>query len=106
MESLLSSIFWISAREVWGIVGQDPSDSKSNWLHVDIFQFCFHSFEVYSSIDSSKVIGNSAEVSNFNLLFLNSIGSSVSNRRFSPSPDQVLDNHQQLVTDEPVGFEI
>jgi hypothetical protein len=24
-----------------GIVGQDPSDSKSNRLHVDILQFCF-----------------------------------------------------------------
>ena len=59
-----------SAREVFGIVGQDPSDSKSNRLHVDIFRFCFHSFEVYSSIDSSKTIGNSPEVSNFNRLFL------------------------------------
>ena len=40
-----------------GIVGQDPSeDSSSNQLHVDIFRFCFHSFEVYS-IDSSKMIG-------------------------------------------------
>ena len=55
-----------------GIVDKDPSDSKSNRLHVDIFRFCFHSFEVYS-IDSSKMIGNSPEVSNFNrlLLFLN-----------------------------------
>ena len=52
-----------------GIVGQDPSDSKSNRLHVDIFRFCFHSFEVYS-IDSSKMIGNSPEVSNFNRLNL------------------------------------
>ena len=33
-------------------VGQDPSDSKSNRLHVDIVRFCFHSFGVYS-IDSS-----------------------------------------------------
>ena len=24
-----------------GLVGQDPSGSKSNLLHVDIFQFCF-----------------------------------------------------------------
>ena len=29
------------AREVLGIVGQDPSGSKSNQLHVDIFRFCF-----------------------------------------------------------------
>ena len=33
-------------------VSQDPSDSKSSRSHVDIFWFCFHSFEVYS-IDSS-----------------------------------------------------
>ena len=52
------------------IVGQDPSDSKSNWLHVDIFRFCFNSFEAYSPIDSSKMIGNSPKVSNFTRLFL------------------------------------
>ena len=40
-----------------GIVGQDPSDSKSNRLHVDIFRFCFHSFEVYS-IDFSRMISD------------------------------------------------
>ena len=52
-------------------VGQDPGDSKSSGLHVEIiFQFCFHSFEVYSLIDSSKMIGNSPQVSNFNRLFL------------------------------------
>ena len=50
-------------------VGQDPSDSKFNRLHVDIFQFCFHSFEVYS-IDSSKMTGDSPEVLKFNQLFL------------------------------------
>ena len=22
-------------------VGQDPSDSKSSWLHIHIFRFCF-----------------------------------------------------------------
>jgi hypothetical protein len=51
------------------IVGQDPSISKSNWLHVDIFWFCFHSFEIYS-IDSYRMISNSLEVSNFDQLFL------------------------------------
>ena len=46
------------------------SDSKSNPLHVDIiFRFWFHSIEVYSPIDSSKMIGNLVEVSNFNRLF-------------------------------------
>ena len=52
-----------------GIVSQDPSDSKSNHFHVHIFQFFFHSVEIYS-IDSSKMIGNPPEVSNFNRLFL------------------------------------
>ena len=47
-------------------VCSNPSDSKSNNLHVDIFRFCsFHSFEV-CSMDSSQMIGNSPEVSNFN----------------------------------------
>ena len=52
-----------------GIVGKDPSDSKCNQLHVDIFRVCFHSFEVYS-IDSPNITGNSPEVLNFNRLFL------------------------------------
>ena len=51
------------------IVGQDPSDSKSNQLHVDIIRFGVDSFEVYS-IHSSKMIGKSPEVSNFSRLFL------------------------------------
>ena len=58
-----------SVRKFLGIVGQDPSDSKSNWLHVGIFWLFFHSFEVYS-IDSSKMIGNSPKVLNFNQLFV------------------------------------
>ena len=53
-----------------GIVCQDPSDSKSNQLHVDIFRFCLYSFEVLYSIDSSKMISKFPEVSNFNRLFL------------------------------------
>ena len=51
------------------ITGQDPSDSKSNRLHVDIFRFCFHSDELYST-DSSQMIGNSPELSEFNRLLL------------------------------------
>ena len=42
-------------EKFFNIVGQDHS-FKSNQLHLDIFQFCFHSFEVYSK-DSSKMIG-------------------------------------------------
>jgi hypothetical protein len=74
-----------AAGKFLGIVDQDPSDSKSNRLHVDIFRFCFHSFEIYS-IDSSKMIDNSPKVPNFNRFFFsNSTGSSVTNRRFSPT---------------------
>ena len=60
---LIKIIYNSGAQEVYG---QDPSDSKSNLLHVGIiFRFCYDSFErVYSSIDSSKMIGNSLEVSN------------------------------------------
>jgi hypothetical protein len=53
-----------------GIVGQDPSDSKSNRLHVDIFWVFFHSFEVYIFLDSSKMVSNYHDASNFNRLFL------------------------------------
>ena len=56
-------------KKFWDIVHQDCRDSKSFELHVDIFMFCFHSFEVYS-IDSSQMIGNSPKVSNFNRLNL------------------------------------
>ena len=52
-----------------GIVGQDPSDSKFNWLHVDIFQFRFIHLRYYS-IYSFKMIGHSPKVQNFNWLFL------------------------------------
>ena len=52
-----------------GIGNQNYSDSKFNLLYVGIFQFCFHSFEV-DTIESSKMIGNSLEVSNFKQLFL------------------------------------
>ena len=67
--SILSTAFDAVPGKFLGIVGRDPSDSKSNWLHVGIFRFCFPSFEVYS-IESSKMISNSPEVLNFNRLFL------------------------------------
>ena len=53
----------------WAYIGQDPSDSKSNQLNVDIFRFCFHLNEVYS-IDSSETIDEIPEVSNFKQFFL------------------------------------
>ena len=63
-------MWWQVPGKFLSIVGQDPSDSKSNRLHVDIFRFCVHSLEVYSSIDSSETIGYSPEVLNSNRVFL------------------------------------
>ena len=60
---------WVPGK-VLGIVGQDPCDSKPNRLHVDIFRCCLHSFEVYSSLDSSRMIRYSPKVPNFNRSFL------------------------------------
>ena len=58
-----------------GIVGQDPSDSKSNQLHVDIFRACFHSFEV--------ILQKSRTSTGY---FSNSTGSSGTKCQFSASP--------------------
>ena len=52
-----------------GIVSQDASDSKSSQLHVRHLPVLLYSLEVYS-IDLSKMISNSPEVSNFKQLFL------------------------------------
>ena len=60
-----------------GIVGQDPSDSKFNRLHVDTFRFFFE----VCSIDSSKLLGNSPECRTSTGIFLKSADSSVTNRR-------------------------
>ena len=50
MRKVVVASMWMCSLPVpmkfLGIVGQDPSDSKSNWIHVDIFRFFFHSFEV------------------------------------------------------------
>ncbi len=43
----LDVVRWPVLGKFLGIDGQDPSDSKSNRLHVHIFRFCIHSFEVY-----------------------------------------------------------
>ena len=59
-----------TAHEVFGhVVGQDPSDSNFNCLHIDIFPVLLYSFKVYST-ESSKMIGNSPKVLYFNWLFL------------------------------------
>ena len=52
-----------------GITGWNPSDYKSNRLHVHILRFSFVKLGVYY-IDSSKMIGNFLVDFNFNWLFL------------------------------------
>ena len=37
-------------RRFLGIISRDPSVSKSNWLHIDIFHFFLHQFEAVSQI--------------------------------------------------------
>jgi hypothetical protein len=51
-----------------GIISWYPSVCRSNQLHVDILQI-FYINEAYS-INSSKVVGNSPKVSNFNQFIL------------------------------------
>ena len=68
-----------------GIVGQDPSESKFNQLHVHmIFRLCFYSFQVYSMdlLNWSAILMKSQTSTNY---FSNSTGSYVTNCRFSPS---------------------
>ena len=52
-----------------GIIGRDPSLSKSNQLHVHVFGILFMDLR-YNSLDSSKTIDDFPEVLNFNQLFL------------------------------------
>ena len=57
------------SKEILGIIGQDPSVSNFNWLHVDIFRFLvIKRREIYGS--SSKSISGFFEVLNLNQLFL------------------------------------
>ena len=44
------------ARRFLGMIGRDPNVSKSNRLHVDIFQFSLYWFEIYF-IEPSKMMG-------------------------------------------------
>ena len=69
-------------RKFLGIVGQDPSDSKSSRLHVDIFQFWFmHSRYILQIPLKWYVILLKSRTSTG--YFSNSTGSSVTNRQFS-----------------------
>jgi hypothetical protein len=67
-----------------GIIGWEPSVCKSNRLHVDILRFSFIKLGVYSSINSSKVIGNFLQSWTSTGYFSNWTGSSETNCRFSP----------------------
>ena len=72
-----------------GIVGQDLNDSKYDRLHVDIFWFAFHSFEVYSiiSLKWSVILLKSPTSPGY---FSNSTGSSPTNRPFSLDIDPCI----------------
>ena len=67
-----------------GIFGQDPSDSKSNRLHVDIFQCCFIHLRyiLHIPLKCLVIILKSWTSTGF---FSNSTSSSVRNCWFSPS---------------------
>ena len=69
------------------IISQNPSVSKSNWLHVVIFQYFVIDLGIYSIDSSTMTGGNFPKVLNFNRLFLNSTGSSVTSSWFSPFID-------------------
>ena len=68
-----------------GIVGQDPSDFTSNRLHVDIFRFLFIHLRhvLLIPLNWSAIFLESRTSTGY---FLNSTGSSVTNRQFSSSP--------------------
>ena len=62
---------WVSlamSGEILGVIGQNPSASKSNRLNVVNLRVGFYWFEV-NCIDTSRMIGNFPKVSNFNQLF-------------------------------------
>ena len=52
------------AGKCLGIVGQDRGDSTSNQLHVDIFRFCIHSFEVHFMLTLFKFVTMFNEIDN------------------------------------------
>ena len=66
--------------KILDIIGRDPSESKSNRLHVVIFLFLSSIIEI-QSIDSSKMVCNFLAILIFNRSFLNSTDSSVINGR-------------------------
>ena len=83
----------LNQYEYLGIVSQDPCDSKFSRLQVDIiFRFCFHSFGVYSSLDSSNMSVKLLQSWTSTGYFSNSTTSFVTNRWFFPSSVLVITN--------------
>ena len=84
------SVFKSLLRNLLDIVGQDPSDSKSNRLHVDIFRFCFIHFRYIPQIPLkwSVLLLRSWTSTGY---ISNSTGSSVTNRPVLPK--QVVQKH-------------
>ena len=56
-------------EEIFGIFSQDTGVSKSNQLHVDIFQIFFINLR-YNSIDSYKMISSFPKFLNFKPVIL------------------------------------
>ena len=75
-------VFVIVPGRFLHIVGQNPSDSKSNQLHVDSFQIWLYLLGVYS-LNRSVILLQSQTSTGY---FSKSTGSSVTNRWSSPSP--------------------
>ena len=67
-----------------GTVYQYPSDSKSNWLHVDVFQFCLFYLR-YILLIPPKRLENFLKSWTSTVYFSYSTGSSATNRQFFPN---------------------
>ena len=80
-----------------GIIGRDPSVSKSNRLHVHICQFFPHEFEVYS-LSSSKTLSDFPEVLKFKRLFLES-NQLMCNELAASCPVHRSDHFSQIVVE-------
>ena len=71
-----------------GIIGQNPSVSKSTKLHVDIFRFVFINLR-YTFSKSSRLTGSFYDILNFNWLFLK-LNQFICNQRSVSSPRSLL----------------
>ena len=87
----ISTWIWSNVQGQLGIIGWDPSVSKCNHLHVDIFQFFFFIILGYIPWNTPKwsvIVPKSRTSTGY---FSNSSGSSVtsSSSRFSPFIDLI-----------------